>query len=161
MEPYQAASPSNRNMIFTWIVRRALHVNAILIKSQSCYAVMLYIFFWWGRQRGWVEGSHCENVPVKNNAYLFSFYKGNFSFSYFSFICGRIDGTHFSCLHTVYLKQSASSLQKSNDCPHCRGVGHTMPSWLASIILPFFQTEITCHRKLYWLCHRLPIIKLS
>ena len=82
-----------------------------------------------GGQRGWVEGSHCENVPVKNNAYLFSFYKGNFSFSYFSFICGRIDGTHFSCLHTVYLKQPASSPQKSNDCPHCRGMGHAMPSW--------------------------------
>ena len=107
MEPYQAASPSNRNMIFTWIVRRALHVNAILIKSQSHYAVMLYIFFWWGGQRGWVEGSHCENVPVKNNAYLFSFYKGNFSFSYFSFICGRIDCTHFF-LFTYCISETTS-----------------------------------------------------
>ena len=79
-----------------------------------------------------------KNVPVKNNDCLFSFYKGNFSFSYFSFICGRIDGTHFSCLHTVYLKQPASSPQKSNDCPHCRGMEHAMPSWLASVILSFF-----------------------
>ena len=102
---------------------------------------MLYIFFWWGGQRGWVEGSHCENVPVKNNAYLFSFYKGNFSFSYFSFICGRIDGTHFSGLHTVYLKQPASSPKKSNDCPHCRGMGHAMPSWLASVILSFLDRD--------------------
>ena len=47
----------------------------------------------------------------------------------FSFIFGRIDCTHFSCLHTVYLKQPASSPRKSNDCPHCRGMGHAMPSW--------------------------------
>ena len=44
----------------------------------------------------------------------------------------------FSCLHTVYLKQPAFPPQKSNDCPHCRGVRHAMPSWLASIILSFF-----------------------
>lgn len=57
-----------------------------------------------GEQRGWVERSHCENVPVKNNAYLFLFYKGNFSFFViFSFICGGIDGTQFSCLLYIYI----------------------------------------------------------
>ena len=120
-----------------------------------------YIFFWWGGQRGWVEGSHFENVPVKNNAYLFSFYKGNFSFSYFSFIYGRIGGTHFSCLLTVYLKQPASSPQKSNDCPHCRGMGHAMPSWLASVILSFFGQRLLATENLISSATGSPIVKLS
>ena len=161
MEPYQAASPSNRNMIFTWIVRRALHVNAILIKSQSHYAVMLYIFFGGaGRevgQRGLiVKISHLKIMPVFS-----CFIRVTFHFHIFHSFVVELIVPIFSCLHTVYLKQPAFPPQKSNDCPHCRGVRHAMPSCLASIILSFFQTETTCHRKLYRLRHRLPIIKLS
>ena len=47
-------------------------------------------------------------VLVKINTYPFSFQKGNLLFHIILFICGKIDGNHFSCL---FLKRLASSPQ--------------------------------------------------
>ena len=47
-------------------------------------------------------------VLVKINTYPFSFQKGNLLFHIILFICGKIDGTHFSCL---FLKRLAPSPQ--------------------------------------------------
>ena len=56
-------------------------------------------------------------VLVKINTYPFSFQKGNLLFHIILFICGKIDGTHFSCL---FLKRLAPlpSTPKSKNRPH-------------------------------------------
>ena len=86
-------------------------------------------------------------VLVKINTYPFSFQKGNLLFHIILFICGKIDGTHFSCL---FLKRLAPfpSTPKSKNRPHrelggCGGGGECerdMQSFVlgyASAILSF------------------------
>ena len=100
--------------------------------------VTLYCHVYFGERRDWWRGLHCGNVPVKNNSSLLLFWKGNLLFHIFLFICGEIDGTHFSC---SYLKRPAPSPQKSGEGDTQRLLGYT------SAILSFLDA-VTCHRNM-------------
>ena len=101
--------------------------------------VTLYCHVYFGERRDWWRGLHCGNVPVKNNSSLLLFWKGNLLFHIFLFICGEIDGTHFSC---SYLKRPAPSPQKSGGGDTQRLLGYT------SAILSFLDA-VTCHRNMF------------
>ena len=100
--------------------------------------VTLYCHVYFGERRDWWRSLHCGNVPVKNNSSLLLFWKGNLLLHIFLFICGEIDGTHFSC---SYLKRPAPSPQKSGGGDTQRLLGYT------SAILSFLDA-VTCHRNM-------------